>query len=41
MVLALTENIHGLNSIMFSFKQFRKYDFKKHRGKNCIFGNPY
>ena len=28
MELTLTENIHDLNSIMFSFKQFRQYDFK-------------
>jgi len=28
MELTSTENIHYLNSIIFSFKQFRQYDFK-------------
>jgi len=28
MELTLTENIHYLNSIMFSFKQFGQYNFK-------------
>jgi hypothetical protein len=26
--MELTKNIHYLNSIMFSFKQFRQYNFK-------------
>jgi len=28
MELTLIENFHSLNSSMFSFKQFRQYDFK-------------